>query len=229
MLRETAAAEDDLAIVFGARFGALVLETVQQVNNDASYGQLRLVSSGVRTSAAGNNSARLGLEAGFLLPNIQLRLAGRYQTRLLTAPNSRWNEAVVVAASYGEPQHQDNAIIFVRSRQFELGLDFERAISDHEWLSTYGTVTTGWRTERLIGVNALEGASSASVGRIVLSVGTGLRVDAGHMGQRWNYRITLGLTGRLPIKDADLQIGTTVLSVQEPALDLMLGVTFDFD
>jgi len=56
-----------------------------------------------------------------------------------------------------------------------------------------------------------------------------LRTDAGRLGQRWNYQITLGLIGRLPIKDADSQIGTTVLPVQEPALDIMLGVTFDFD
>jgi len=39
----------------------------------------------------------------------------------------------------------------------------------------------------------------------------------------------LGLTGRLPIKDADLQIGAALLPVLGPALDLMLGVTFDFN
>lgn len=229
VLRETAAAEDDLAIVLGARFGALVLETVQQLNNDASYGQLRLVSSGVRTSVAGNNPARLGLEAGFLLPNVQLRLAGRYRTRLFTNPNSRWKESVIVIANFGEPQHKDNAIVFVRSRQLDVGLDFERAFSEHPWLSTYLSAGAGWRTESLIGVDALAGESSGSVGSAILSAGTGLRIDAGALGQRWNYRITLGLTGRLPIKDADLQIGATVLPVQEPALDLMLGVTFDFD
>lgn len=229
VLQETAAAEDDVAIVFGARFGALVLETVQQLNNDASYGQLRLVSSGVRTSAAGNNPARLGLEAGFLLPNVQLRLAGRYRTRLFTNPNSRWKESIIVIANFGEPQHKDNAIVFVRSRQLDVGLDFERAFSEHPWLSTYLSAGAGWRTESLIGVDALAGESSGSVGSAILSAGTGLRIDAGALGQRWNYRITLGLTGRLPIKDADLQIGATVLPVQEPALDLMLGVTFDFD
>lgn len=229
VLRETAAAEDDLAIVFGARFGALVLETVQQLNNDASYGQLRLVSSGVQTSAAGDNPARLGLEAGFLLPNVQLRLAGRYRTRLFTNPNSRWKESVIVIANFGEPQHKDNAIVFVRSRQLDVGLDFERAFSEHPWLSTYLSAGAGWRTESLIGVDALAGESSGSVGSAILSAGTGLRIDAGALGQRWNYRITLGLTGRLPIKDADLQIGATLLPVQEPALDLLLGVTFDFD
>ena len=229
VLRETAAAEDDLAVVFGVRFGALVLETVQQLNNDASYGQLRLVSSGVQTSATGNNAGRLGLEAGFLLPNIQLRLAGRYRIRLFTNPNSRWKESINVIANFGEPQHKDNAFVFVRSRQLDVGLDFERAFSEYPWLSTYVSAGAGWRTESLVGVEALAGESSESVGSAILSAGTGLRVDAGRLGQRWNYRITLGLTGRLPIKDADLQIGATMLPIQQPALDLMLGVTFDFD
>jgi hypothetical protein len=39
----------------------------------------------------------------------------------------------------------------------------------------------------------------------------------------------LGLTGRLPVQDADLQIGGVALGVQRPALDLMLGMTFDFE
>jgi hypothetical protein len=39
----------------------------------------------------------------------------------------------------------------------------------------------------------------------------------------------LGLIGRLPFQDADLQIGAVQIRVQEPALDFMLGMTFDFD
>jgi hypothetical protein len=187
------------------------------------------VSSGVHTSATGNNAGRLGLEAGFLLPNIQLRLAGRYRTRLFTNTNSRWKESIIVIANFGEPQHEDSAFVFVRSRQLDIGLDFERAFSEYPWLSTYLSAGAGWRTESLIGVEALAGESSGSAGSAILSAGTGLRADAGRLGQRWNYRITLGLTGRLPLKDADLQIGAALLPVLEPALDLMLGVTFDFD
>jgi hypothetical protein len=230
VLRETAAAEDDLAIVLGARFGALVLETVQQVNNDASYGQLRLVSSGVRTTASRNRNTRLGLEAGFLLPDIQLRLAGRFRQRVFTNDGSRWREAIVIAASYGEPQVDDNATIFIRSKQFDVGLDYERPLFEQsEWLSAYGTASAGWRDEQLIGADTLEGESSDSVGGAVLSIGAGFRIDAAELGERWNFRIQLGLIGRLPFQDADLQIGAVQIRVQEPALDFMLGMTFDFD
>jgi len=230
VLRATAIAEDDLAVVLGVRFGALVLETVQQVNNGASYGQLRLVSTGMRATPPRNEDARLGLEAGFLMPDIQVRLAGRYRQHVFTGTESRWREAVIVAVSYGEPQYGNNSSIYVRSGQFEFGLDFERPLTrQSDWLSAYATASAGWRNERLIGAGALEGEASESVGRVVVSVGTGLRISASSMGERWNFRIQLGLIGRLSVHDAKLQIGTMVLGVQKPALDLLLGMTFDFD
>ncbi len=229
VLSETAAAEDDLAIVFGVRFGALVLETVQQVNNDASYGQLRLVSSGVRTGTPKNTNGLWGLEAGIVMPDIQVRLAGRYRKRVVTDSGSSWRESIVIAASYGEPQYEDNANIFIRSRQFEIGLDFERLLHEQSgWLSAYGTASVGWRNERLIGANMLEGESSDSVDRAVMSVGAGLRINATELGERWNFQIQLGLIGRLPIQDTELQIGAVALPVQKPALDFLLGMTFDF-
>ena len=118
----------------------------------------------------------------------------------------------------------------MRSGQVDIGLDFERRISERsDWLSAYGTASAGWRNERLIGAGALEGEASESVGRVVVSVGTGLRINASSMGERWNFRIQLGLIGRLPVHDAELQIGTMVLGVQKPAVDLLLGMTFDFD
>jgi hypothetical protein len=81
----------------------------------------------------------------------------------------------------------------------------------------------------MIGANALEGESSESVGRGVLTFGTGLRIDAARIGDRWNFRIQLGVIGRLPFQDAELQIGDLDLRLQEPANDFMLGMTFDFD
>jgi len=229
VFRETAEAESDMAIVLGVRFGALVLETVQQINNDASYGQLRLVSSGERATMLPGGYSRWGLEVGFLMPDIQLRFAARYRTRFFTDAGSRWREAIVVAASYGEPQYEDNPELFIHSRQVDVGLDLERSLSDRsDWLSMYGTAGAGWRNERLIGVNTLQGEASGSADRAVLSFGAGLRINAAALGENWNYRIQLGLVGRLPIQDAELQLGATTLAVQQPAIDFLLGMTFDF-
>jgi hypothetical protein len=202
---------------------------VQQLNNDASYGQLRLVSSGVRTGTPKNMNGRWGLEAGFLLPDIQWRLASRYRKRIFTNADSRWREAIVIAASYGEPQYDDNANIFIRSQQVDAGLDFEWPLSKQSgWLSVYGTASAGWRNEQLVGANTFEGERSGSVSRAILSVGAGLRIFAANMGERWNFRIQLGLIGRLPLKDAELQFDNTALRVQRPSLDFLLGMTFDF-
>ena len=230
VMRATAAAESDVGLVLGARFGPLVLETVQQLGNDASYGQLRLVSSGVAPPEPGGKRLRFGLEAGFLLPDVQIRLAGRLPARFLTAAGSGWREAIVAAVTFGEPQYRDDTNVFIRSRQLDAGLDFEHSLSaSGDWLSAYGVIGIGWREETLIGLGDLQGAESASAGRVVLVAGGGLRFDASGLAGRGRFRIQLGLTGRLPVDDAVLAIDERAVRVQRPALDAMLGMTFDFD
>ena len=230
VLRETASAEDDLAVVFGIRFGALVLETVQQLNNDASFGQLRLTSSGDYRSPSSGRQARIGIEAGILLPDVHLHLAGRTRTSLVTADSSDWRESAFVSIDYGEPQHGDSNSVFVRSVQLGIGLEWQRLLTGQVgWLSAYGSVGAGWRDEKLVGDGTLAGEKSSSVGRAVFLAGTGIRVDASRLGARWNYRIQLGVSGWIPFGDAELQIGTMTMLVQEPALNLMLGMTFDFE
>ena len=230
VLAETAAAEDDVAIVLGARLGPILFETVQQLNNDASYGQVRLISSGFRDTAARNGDARLGLTGSILAPDVQLRLTGSYRTRLFTAAGSSWREAVIATVSYGEPQYEDNANIFTRSQQLEVGLDLERPLPEQSgWLSVYGSAGAGWRSERLIGANALQGEKSGSVGRAVLSLGAGLRFDAASLGEQWRFRMQLGLHGRLPFQDASLRIGDAALPVQQAALDVVFGMSLEFE
>ena len=231
VLRETAAAEDDLGIVIGARFGALVIETTQQLNNDASYGQLRLVSTGRRNAASRNTNRRLGLETGVLLPDVLLRIAGKYHTRILSSESSRWRESVIVGVNYGEPQFGDENSIFVRTRQIDLGLEFERPwIEDREWLNIYAATGAGWRDERLIGVNGLQGETSQSVGRAALTMSVGMRFNSAGAGagQRWQLRTQLGAMGILPLDDAELQIDGIAYKSQQPTLNLAFGFTVDF-
>jgi hypothetical protein len=189
--RATAAEEQDLALVLGVRFGSLVLETVQQFDNASSYGQLRLMS--LESAAGGRASAapRLGLELGFLLPDVHLHLAGRVRSQLLVRDASVWNETVVASLDYGEPQYGDDPSAFIESTQIGIGFEWQRPVSDRSnWLSGYVSVAAGWRRERLIGDGLLSGQASAAVDRGVLIVGTGLRFHASTMGQRWRYRIS---------------------------------------
>ena len=228
--RETASAEDDLAVVLGVRFGALVLETVQQLNNDASFGQLRLVSSGEHRYSSTGQQPRIGIETGILLPDVYLHFAGHTRTSVMTADSSDWRESAFVSIDYGEPQHGDSNSVFVRSVQLGIGLEWERILSEQgSWLSAYGSVGAGWRDERLIGDGALAGEKSSSVGRAVLLLGTGFRVNASKLSARWNFRIQLGVSGWLPFGDADLQIGAMTMLVQKPAFNLVLGMAFDIE
>lgn len=230
VVRETAAEEDDLAIALGLRIGPVVFETVQQFNNNSSYGQLRLVSSGEKRNSSSIQPPGLGIEVGLLLPDVLLHLAGRAHTTLFTAGASPWRESAFVSINIGEPQHPDNNLVFVRSAQLGIGLEWERVISERSnWLSTYGSIGAGWRYEKLIGDGALTGEKSPSIDRAVLLLGTGLRFDAAMLGARWNYRIQLGLSGWIPASDATVQIGAMTLPVQEPAINASLGMTFDFN
>jgi hypothetical protein len=230
VVRETASAEDDLAVVLGVRFGALVLETVQQLNNDASYGQIRLLSTGESRHSSSGQQPRIGIEAGIILPDAHLHFAVRKRTSLITADSSDWRESAFVSIDYGEPQHRDNNLVFIRSLQLGIGLEWERFLSAQgSWLSAYGSLGAGWREETLIGDGVFAGEKSSSVGRAVLLLGAGFRVDAAKLNEKWNFRIQLGVSGWIPESDTELPIGAMTLPVQEPALNLALGMTFDME
>ncbi|MEL7448601.1 MAG: hypothetical protein AAFN78_05290 [Pseudomonadota bacterium] len=231
--RETAAAEQDGALVLGARFGPVVLETVQQFSNDASFGQVRFVS-GVAGEADGAPAAFSAVELNVLLPSVQLRAATRWR---LSRDNAEagWQPSLTLGASYGEPQYRDDTNLFIRSRQVDLGLEFERPLtSASDSLSAFVSVGAGYRDERAESeatpVTSEEGspAVSATVARPVATLGAGLRVLAGRPGSNWRFRLQLGALSRLPLDDAQVQAGFTTLTMQRPGIDAALGFSFDY-
>lgn len=230
VLAETARAEDDVAVVVGARYGALVIETVQQLNNDASYGQLRLVSTGRRNAPRREQPARVALDFGFSLPDVRMRLASRYPVSLPLFGGSRWQQSVLVAASYGEPQYGSDNSVFVRSGQLDLGVEFERPWRmDSDWLRLYAETSLGWREQAVIVVRELQETRSESVGRAALTLGGGVRVNAAGRSPGWALRIQAGIYGLLPLADAALEIDGEAYRVQEAELNLQLGFTVEFD
>lgn len=84
------------------------------------------------------------------------------------------------------------------------------------------------RYSRMIGDGTLAGAKSASNSRAALLLGAGLRVDAQDLTSRWGLRIQLGIAARSPFAGVDLQIGALPMPSQQAALNLFLGMTFDF-
>ena len=228
--RATASAEDDVAIVFGLRMGALVIETVQQVNNKASYGQLKLVADGRQSFPPGQTWPRLNIEFGFVVPDIMIQLAAKYKTRLLTNVESNWRESLVFDIRLGEPQFGDDPEIYVRTRQVSLGLEWEKSLAATlDWISVYGTAGLGWRRETLIGDASLADLRSETIGKTTGVAGIGLRFYAADLGKRWRYRLQLGLAGTIPFGDSHVDFAGQSMQLHQSSLAASLGMTFDYE
>ena len=228
--RATASAEDDVALVFGLRMGALVLETVQQFNNQASYGQLRLVADGRQSMTRQTSRQRFSIEFGFIVPDVMVQLAAKYRSRLLTNEESEWREALVLDLRFGEPQFGDNPEIYARSEQLSIGVEWEKPLAgESSWISAYGTIGLGWRREGLIGDGTFSGITSETVGKTTAVAGIGLRFFAADLGENWRYRLQLGLTGSAPFSSADVSFAGESLRLHTKSLGVSLGMTFDFD
>ncbi|MDH5277306.1 MAG: hypothetical protein OEW88_12860 [Gammaproteobacteria bacterium] len=119
----TAHEEDDTGVVLGLRYGGIVVETVQQLSNDASFGQIRLVSSGLRKSNVAFAEPGASIEFGFLLPDVQLQAVGKRRTRYFSRKDSAWLESVLLDLRYGEPQCGNNESYFVKTRQLGAGVE----------------------------------------------------------------------------------------------------------
>ncbi len=227
---ETARAEDDTAVVIGVRFGAFMLETVQQLNNDASYGQISLVSSGVRSANKPIDVPRTGIELNFLVPDVQVQLVGKLQTNWFTGNDSRWRESTLLDLRYGEPQYKNDDSLFIRSQQVTAGMEWERPLTEGmNWLSFYGSIGAGWRSEQLLRSTSVANEQSDTVGSAVVTAAAGLRFFAATLGQRWKYRIQIGLNAWVPLDDTTVQLAGEQFSLQQPAIGIVLGMTFDYD
>ena len=230
VLRETARAEEDVAVVLGARFGALVIETVQQLSNDASYGQLRLVSTGRRDRSAAAFRPRMAVDFGFSMPDVTARIAGKYRVRLPGDWRGEWQESLVVAAVYGEPQYKGDSRLYVRTGQLEAGLEFERPwFGDGDWLSAFALAAAGWREQALIRAEELQDRRTDRVGRVVATLGGGVRVNAAGPGRGWQLCIQVGVFATLPAGSADLDIDGETYRVQEASLNAVLGFSAGFE
>jgi hypothetical protein len=227
---ETAAAEEDTAVVFGMRFGAFMFETVQQFHNDASYGQIVLVSSGVRAENKYVEAPRIGVDFGFVLPDVEIKLAGKMRSNILVTETSRWRESAFLDVRYGQPQFQNDDSLFVDVLQVSAGLEYELPVATGiNWLSYYVSLGAGWRDEQLN--RETDGMSERSdrVGRAVVTGDIGIRFFAASMGASWNYRLQLGVSAIAPLGTEDVQIGVEQFTLQKPSLGILLGMTFDYD
>lgn len=225
VLIETALAEEDLAAVFGLRWGPIVFETVQQFDNKASYGQIRLVAAGFGERRQSAVESAFSLDAGITVPDVLLNITGRWRSRWLNNGSSRWQRSLFVTAGYGEPQHDDDPMIYRRTQQVGAGLEWERALSEDGWASVYTSAGLGWRQERIFGDDERVGENSDTDSQGALLATIGWRFNSGELFSNLNFRIQLGLSVWLPFSDAQLDMSGETFDVQEPGLAITLGLT----
>jgi hypothetical protein len=225
VLVETAMAEEDLAAVFGLRWGPIVFETVQQFDNSASYGQVRLIAAGFGEERRGVRESSFALDAGITVPDVLLNVTGRWRADWLNGGSSDWSRTLFVAAGYGEPQHDDDPMIYRRTVQAGAGIEWERAMSDDGWASIYTSVGAGWRQERIFGDDERAGEESDTTNGAALLAGIGWRFNSGELFSGLHYRIQLGLSAWIPFSDARIDMSGESFRVQEPSWAITLGLT----
>ncbi len=226
LLVEVTGQEEDFSIVFGLRWGPVIFETVQQLDNDASYGQIRLIAAGFGEERAGSQPSSFELGAEFVVPDVHLFLTGRWRADWLNEDDPRWARALLLTTGYGEPQHDDDPKVYRRAIHAAVSLEWEKRLgSEDSWASVYGSVGLGWRRVRMFGDKDREGERSDTVSRGIAVGALGVRFDGGEITRGYNYRVQLGLNGWAPFNDAELDLTGEVYRVQEPTLTFGLGFT----
>ena len=227
VLIETAFAEEDLAAVFGLRWGPIIFETVQQFDKKASYGQIRLIAAGFGEERVQAGQSRFAFDAGITVPDVLLNLTGRHRSQWLNRGDSAWQRSLFVTAGYGEPQHDDDPSIYRRTQQVGAGVEWERRLGARNgWASVYGSLGVGWRQERIFAYeNKRVSEESDTVSGGAALAGLGIRFDSGELISRLNFRIQLGLSTWIPFSDANLDMGGETFRVQRPIVAATLGLT----
>ncbi len=226
LLVEVSGQEEDLAVVFGLRWGPVIFETVQQLDNDASYGQVRLIAAGFGEERAGSDQSSFELGAEFVVPDVHLFVTGRWRADWLNRDNPQWSRVLLLTAGYGEPQHDDDPKVYQRAIQASASMEWEKRLGDGDsWASVYGSMGLGWRRVRMFGDKEREGERSDTESRGIVVGGLGVRFDGGEITRGYNYRVQLGLNAWAPFDDADLDLTGEIYRVHEPTLTFGLGLT----
>jgi hypothetical protein len=225
VLRETANAESDLALALGLRWGPLILETVQQFDNDASYGQLRLVSPSQAGRRPPRSEAGIGVELAFELPDVMMHTVVRYRPTMLNRSTSDWRHALLLRVAFGEPQYGDDTTLFTETLSVAGGWEAERDAGASG--SLYGGVAVGARRERLVGDGDRLGQRSNATTEPGVSLSVGWRLHAASLSERWDNRLQLGFSAWLPLSGESVTIENEALPIQEPTFGLLLGMSLD--
>jgi len=226
---QTARNEDGTGIVFGLRFGPILIETEQQFNGDSSSGHLSFVSTGQALPRLAYGTNKFSIQGGLTMPDITVSLQGRWTNCNLLRCGESWQRALVLDARYGKPQFGAEVDRFVETIQVAGALEFERPLLDDlDWMTVYASAGLGWRSEQLQGEGDLGGQQSETVQRPGLVADTGVRFSTSAQSDSLNFMIQLGLSGWLPSSDGTVEFAGEEERLQRPRLVLLAGLMLEF-
>ncbi|MEJ2140280.1 MAG: hypothetical protein P8Y61_12690 [Gammaproteobacteria bacterium] len=222
--------EEGLGVVFGMRFGPLLIETERQFNGDGATGRFSLISTGESLRSWGDNLARFSVQTGLTIPDVYLNLQGRWHKRGLFPASADLQQALVLGVLYGTPQYGDDVERFVETTQISAGMEWEQSpFSRADYASWYASLGLGWRSERLVGEgDALGGAKSSRADRAGLAGGIGLRFSTTAMRDSIALLLQIGLIGWLPSSAAVVDLAGQKETLQQAELNLSSGVFVRF-
>jgi hypothetical protein len=216
--------------VLGLRLGPLIIETEQQFNGDSATGHMSLVSTGEALPQFADGDNSFGMQLGLSMPDVYATFEGRWSNCNLLRCTSNWQRTSVLEVRYGKPQFGNDTGRFVETWQVSAGLEFEHApVPSLDWMTTYGSLGVGWRSERLKGEgDELGGMASESVGRAGLTANTGLRFSTSAGNRSWSLMLQLGLSAWLPSSDGEVSFAGTSETLQRAELAFASGVLIRF-
>ncbi|MEO1203054.1 MAG: hypothetical protein AAFX10_10110, partial [Pseudomonadota bacterium] len=221
----TARAESDTAAVLGFAWGPLLVETVQQFDNDASYGSIRLVSSPPSFASSSGGASRYAVDLGFLLPDVRLSVDGRITPGALNSSGRAWTTSVLLRAASGQPQIDGDSSLYVDSSELTAGLEVARPVRiGSERVEFYASVGLGARAESLFGEGERQGQESGSVTSAVLALGAGMRTHLADLGDGWWLGLRLGGGVSLPLSDRSVDLGPARQTLPESRFALEVAV-----
>ncbi len=226
----TAQSEAGTSLTLGLGIGPVLFETVQGLEDKASFGRFIFTSvENQYSSSAYSLKNKNAVSFNMLLPDVELEVQYRralsYQLDSIGAPRS-W---LLFGARYGEPAYQGRADVHNQVRQAVIGLELEwRDKVSHQWVWPYLALSAGRRSEQLrADSGSLAGQESAQVSGAVIEAGTGVRFNI-YPGRTWQLLFQLGVVANYPMSSKTVVFDQKDVELLEPDLAVSLGFSATF-
>ena len=129
---------------------------------------------------------------------------------------------------YGKPQLGDDTTLYLETREFAVGLDWERPLRGHDGATAiFAAVGAGLRDERLEGDRQRQGQRSAWVSSAVARGAVGVRIRLGDLGRNWRLGLELGAAVSVPFDDGSLSIVGETYEALPDTLSASVAVLFE--